>query len=129
MSSENMIYLYSDNEMGDLGGKVGEKRPHYAIGISELKGSNNYKIKKLCGDNNNSSSNLVGVSQSGSSVLEQGCCVDDESSPSFSPSLCPPPVCRQFWKAGNYEMEQSAKAPIQSIVIKYFLSLSRAHTQ
>ncbi|KAM7512477.1 hypothetical protein LguiB_011352 [Lonicera macranthoides] len=111
MSSENLIDLCSDNEMGDSGGKAGEKRPHYALGTSELEGNNYNKIKKLRG--NSSSSNVVGISQSGSSILEQGCCVDDESSPSFLPSLCPPPVCRQFWKAGNYEMEHSAKAPIQ----------------
>lgn len=119
MSSENLIDLCSDNEMGDSGGKAGEKRPHYALGTLELEGNNYNEIKKLRG--NSSSSNVVGISQSGSSVLEQGCCVDDESSPSFLPSLCPPPVCRQFWKAGNYEMEHSAKAPIQSIAIKYAL--------
>ncbi|KAA8530215.1 hypothetical protein F0562_004924 [Nyssa sinensis] len=61
----------------------------------------------------NISSNAFSTSRSNSSVLDQGGSPVEESSPS-QPSLCPAPICRQFWKAGNYDTGQGSKAPLQN---------------
>jgi hypothetical protein len=103
MSFENLIDICSGNETEDSGMKLGDKRPHYVLGKLENEGED---IKRIC----NSDSIAAGMSQSGSSAIEQECMADDES----SRALCPPPICRQFWKAGNYELEPLSKAPMQN---------------
>lgn len=50
----------------------------------------------------NRSSNALSTGQSSTSILEQAQSPIEDTSFSGS-QLCPAPLCRQFWKAGNYE--------------------------
>lgn len=54
------------------------------------------------------------VPKSESSISDQGFSQVDQLISSSPPTICPPPICRQFWKAGSYHIEQSAKAPIKN---------------
>lgn len=58
----------------------------------------------------NRSSNPVSTGKSGSSILESSA---DATSLSGSP-VCPAPICRQFWKAGNYDDVFSSISRVQS---------------
>ncbi|XP_071722803.1 protein MICRORCHIDIA 6-like [Rutidosis leptorrhynchoides] len=59
-------------------------------------------------------SNAVSSCQSGTSVLEQGQSPADDAVVSSSLPTCPPPICRQFWKAGNYNDDLASKASHQN---------------
>ncbi|PRQ57647.1 putative histidine kinase-like ATPase domain-containing protein [Rosa chinensis] len=68
----------------------------------------------------NRSSNALSTGHSSSSILDQGQSpVDNTSIPSASPK-CPAPLCRQFWKAGNYNDGIRSKATFQSILLYIF---------
>lgn len=58
----------------------------------------------------NRSSNPVSTGKSGSSILESSA---DATSLSGSP-VCPAPICRQFWKAGNYDDVFSSISRVQN---------------
>uniref|UniRef100_A0A5B6Z0S5 Morc S5 domain-containing protein n=1 Tax=Davidia involucrata TaxID=16924 RepID=A0A5B6Z0S5_DAVIN len=113
MSSADFIDLCSDDEIGDSCGKDGKK------GLGSVSGTGNTKSKKTHPKSKmhsarkksleNKSAISFSISRSDSSVLDQGDSPVDESSP-----LCPAPICRQFWKAGNYDIEQRSKAPLQN---------------
>ncbi|KAJ8440306.1 hypothetical protein Cgig2_012742 [Carnegiea gigantea] len=60
------------------------------------------------GDNRRS--NPVSTGKSGSSILESSA---DATSLSGSP-VCPAPICRQFWKAGNYDDVFSSISRVQN---------------
>ncbi|XP_011040469.1 PREDICTED: MORC family CW-type zinc finger protein 3-like isoform X3 [Populus euphratica] len=47
--------------------------------------------------------NALSIGQSNSIVLEHGQPPVDDSGISFASTICPAPLCRQFWKAGNYD--------------------------
>ncbi|KAJ6761429.1 ZINC FINGER CW-TYPE COILED-COIL DOMAIN PROTEIN 3 [Salix koriyanagi] len=52
--------------------------------------------------------------QSNSIVLERGKSPLDDSSISFASTICPAPLCRQFWKAGNYDDGLNSKTTLQN---------------
>lgn len=63
------------------------------------------------------SSNALSTGHSNSSILDQGQSpVDDTGLCSTSP-ICQAPICRQFWKAGNYDDDLGSKVTLQSIVL------------
>ncbi|KAJ6672331.1 ZINC FINGER CW-TYPE COILED-COIL DOMAIN PROTEIN 3 [Salix viminalis] len=52
--------------------------------------------------------------QSNSIVLERGKSPLDDSGISFASTICPAPLCRQFWKAGNYDDGLNSKTTLQN---------------
>lgn len=61
----------------------------------------------------NRSSNALSTSQSSTSVLEQVQSPVDDTGVSSS-SICPAPLCRQFWKAGDYSDGLSTSVSFQN---------------
>ncbi|KAK2388824.1 protein MICRORCHIDIA [Trifolium repens] len=53
------------------------------------------------------------VSYSNSSVLEQGPSPVDDTGISYASSICPAPLSRQFWKAGNYDDGVGSQITVQ----------------
>lgn len=48
------------------------------------------------------------------SVLDQERSPIDDSSFCSTSSICPAPICRQFWRAGNYDDRLNSKPTCQS---------------
>ncbi|GAB2269824.1 hypothetical protein Dimus_004742 [Dionaea muscipula] len=71
-----------------------------------------FQSREECEENR--SSNAFSTGQSGISMLDQAQSPIDDTSLSSASSLCPAPVCRQFWKAGNYDDALASKTWIQS---------------
>ncbi|KAK6928368.1 Morc, S5 domain 2-like, partial [Dillenia turbinata] len=73
-----------------------------------------HKVKKLQnpsrhGSKQTMNSNAVSTSQSNSNLLDREGSPVDESSHSSATALPAPPICRKFWKAGNYDMGDALK--------------------
>ena len=62
----------------------------------------------------NLSSNGPSTGHSNSSVLEQGPSPVDDTGISYASSIGVAPLCRQFWKAGNYDDGLGSKVTVQS---------------
>lgn len=62
----------------------------------------------------NISSNAPSTGHSISSVLEQGLSPVDDTGLSYLSPISAAPVCRQFWKAGNYDDGPGSKVTILS---------------
>ncbi|KAJ6977592.1 protein MICRORCHIDIA 6-like isoform X4 [Populus alba x Populus x berolinensis] len=58
--------------------------------------------------------NALSTGQSNSIVLEQGQPPVDDSGISFASTICPAPLCRQFWKAGNYDDGLNSETTLQN---------------
>ncbi|GAB2221222.1 hypothetical protein Drorol1_Dr00012393 [Drosera rotundifolia] len=71
-----------------------------------------FQSREECRENRSSSAFSTG--QSGISMLDQAQSPIDDTSLSSASPLCPAPICRQFWKAGNYEDALAPKTRIQS---------------
>ncbi|KAI8019781.1 Protein MICRORCHIDIA 6 [Camellia lanceoleosa] len=122
MNSADFVELSNDDKIGESSEADSEKGLDSVLGTTELKG--NTKIKKVYRKSKthsarqkseeSRSSVVLSVSQNDSSVLDQGCSTVDESSPSSVPSFCPAPICRQFWKAGNYDTGQGYKTQLKN---------------
>lgn len=63
----------------------------------------------------NGSSNNNRIAESSSRTSDQDSSVVDGSSPTSTSTLCSAPVCRQFWKAGDYDAEQASKIVFPSM--------------
>lgn len=48
--------------------------------------------------------------QSSTSVVDQVRSPPEDAGVTSSSTICPAPICRQFWKAGNYTDELSSKS-------------------
>ncbi|KAK4270770.1 hypothetical protein QN277_019542 [Acacia crassicarpa] len=64
--------------------------------------------------NMNSSGPTQGTGHGGSSVLEQGLSPVDNLYPSYTSPIAAEPLCRQFWKSGNYDDGLGSKVPVQN---------------
>ncbi|KAG8644062.1 protein MICRORCHIDIA 6 isoform X2 [Manihot esculenta] len=62
----------------------------------------------------NRCSTALSNGQSASSVLEQGQSPVDDTGISSASTICPAPLCRQFWKAGNYDDGLGSKVTFQN---------------
>ncbi|XP_024438425.2 protein MICRORCHIDIA 6 isoform X6 [Populus trichocarpa] len=58
--------------------------------------------------------NALSTGQSNSIVLEHGQPPVDDSGISFASTICPAPLCRQFWKAGNYDDGLNSETTLQN---------------
>lgn len=65
----------------------------------------------------NRCSNVLSAGHSCSSILDQVLSPADDSGLTSPSPLCPAPVCRQFWKAGNYDDGVASKATVQSTML------------
>ena len=65
----------------------------------------------------NRSSNALSTGHSNSSILDQGQSPVDDTGLSSTSPICQAPICRQFWKAGNYDDSLGSKVTLQSIVL------------
>ncbi|GFY83125.1 histidine kinase-, DNA gyrase B-, and HSP90-like ATPase family protein [Actinidia rufa] len=117
--------MSGDDHIGKSSGTDSKKGMDCVLGASEQKGKTKTKIKIVCrkskthsiGEESqeNRSSVAFSISQNDSSVLDQRCSPVDEASPSSVTSFGPAPICRQFWKAGNYDMGEGSKSQLRTI--------------
>lgn len=63
------------------------------------------------------SPNVLSAGQSSSTILDQVPSPADDSGLTSPSPLCPAPVRRQFWKAGNYDDGVASKVTVQSTVL------------
>lgn len=122
MISTNSIQLSSDSEIEDANEMNVEKRPHPCLETDVANGFNSRK--KACGKFRRHpakyeleygiSPNIFRSTKNNLCYTNQGNAQVAESSPCQLPSPWAAPICRQFWKAGNYGSEQSAKTTIKS---------------
>ncbi|XP_058180330.1 protein MICRORCHIDIA 6-like isoform X3 [Rhododendron vialii] len=121
MSSANVVELSADDMIGKSRGKKSKRRLDSALGTIEHEWNTQTKSKKVRRKSKmrqEPEENIVSVAsstiQNDSSALDQGPSPVDESSPSI-PAFGPAPICRQFWKAGNYDMGEGSKTQHQTI--------------
>ncbi|XP_048136442.1 protein MICRORCHIDIA 6-like isoform X2 [Rhodamnia argentea] len=60
------------------------------------------------------SSNALSTGHSGTSILDQAQSILDDTGFSSMSTICPAPLCRQFWKSGSYDNGDSTKISIQN---------------
>lgn len=123
MSSIDIVDLCSDDEDGqvdeisiklepDCVGGTTQRKYYYKDDPAEHWQSKSQPRKQ--DSEEKKSSIALSTGQSSNSVLEQGQSPVDDTGISSSSSICPAPLCRQFWKAGNYEDGLGSKATLQN---------------
>jgi hypothetical protein len=123
MSFIDVVDLSSDDECGHLnvkavklepgvvGGRIQQKENKVQLAVKRQKYETQCRRQE---SEENRSANALSTGKSSSSILDQGqSSVDDTSLPSTSPT-CSAPLCRQFWKAGNYDDGIGSKVSLQS---------------
>ncbi|XP_059443447.1 protein MICRORCHIDIA 6-like isoform X3 [Corylus avellana] len=122
MSFIDIVDLSSDDECGHLNVKAVKLEPGIVGGRIQQKENKvqlvkRHKSQTQCGrqeSEENRGSNALSTGKSSSRIWDQGQSpVDDTSLPSTSPT-CPAPLCRQFWKAGNYDDGLGSKVSLQN---------------
>jgi hypothetical protein len=122
MSFIDVVDLSSDDECGHLNVKAVKLEPGVVGGRIQQKENKVQLVKRQKYETQcrrqeseeNRSANALSTGKSSSSILDQGqSSVDDTSLPSTSPT-CSAPLCRQFWKAGNYDDGIGSKVSLQS---------------
>ncbi|XP_044487407.1 protein MICRORCHIDIA 6-like isoform X3 [Mangifera indica] len=118
MSCRHIVDLSSDDEAGPVDLKAIKLEPD-SVGSTFLQkyyhnqtsghGESKTQLRRQESEENKSSNG-----QSINSVLEQGQSPIDDTGISSTSSICPPPLCRQFWKAGNYEDGLGSKVKFQN---------------
>lgn len=129
MISTNSIQLSSDSEIEDANGMNVEKRPHPCLETVVINGVNSRK--KACQKfgrhparyelEHGISPNIFTPTENNLCYTNQGSTQVAKSSPCQLPSSWAAPICRQFWKAGNYGNEQSAKISIKSTFTNFHI--------
>ncbi|GMY14879.1 protein MICRORCHIDIA 6 isoform X1 [Fagus crenata] len=122
MSFIDIVDLSSDDECGDLNVKAVKLEPGIVGGRVQQKENKARLVKhqkfetqfRRQGSEENRSSNALSTGQSSSSILDQGQSPLDDTSLSSTSPICPAPVCRQFWKAGNYDDGLGSKISLQN---------------
>lgn len=122
MKSTDIVDLSSDDEEG-LNLKAVKLEPEVDGGVvlpKEHTKKNTVKHEDLNtefvsqGFDENRSPNVWSAGQSSSSILDQVPSPADDSGLTSPSPLCPAPVCRQFWKAGNYNDGVASTVTVQS---------------
>jgi hypothetical protein len=125
MSFIDIVDLSSDDECGHLDAKAVKLELGIAGGTIQQKENEAQlvkcqKSKTQCRGQESEesrSSNSLNNGKSSSRILDRGQSpLDDTRLPSTSP-MCPAPLCRQFWKAGNYDDGLGSKVSLQSILL------------
>ncbi|KAJ0048517.1 hypothetical protein Pint_15480 [Pistacia integerrima] len=122
MSCRDIVDLISDDEAGPVDVKAVKLEPD-SVGSTFLQKYNHNQTSehrksktqpRRQESEENKSSNALSAGQSSNSVLEQGQSPVDDTGISSTSSICPAPLCRQFWKAGNYEDGLGSKVTFQN---------------
>ncbi|KAG7023121.1 Protein MICRORCHIDIA 6, partial [Cucurbita argyrosperma subsp. argyrosperma] len=122
MISADIVDLSSDDEEGsnlkavklepDVVGAVMLPKEHTKKNVIKHEKPNTEFVSQRFDENR--SPNVLSAGQSSSSILDQVPSPADDSGLTSPSPLCPAPVCRQFWKAGNYDDAVAAKVTVQS---------------
>ncbi|XP_021832733.1 protein MICRORCHIDIA 6 isoform X2 [Prunus avium] len=123
MTLTDIVDLSSDDELGEVDvkpvklepGLVGRKLQQNEKNKAQL--VKHQKSKTPCAireSEENRSSNALSTGHSSSSILDQGQSPVDDTGISYTSPLSPAPLCRQFWKAGNYNDGIGSKVTIQN---------------
>lgn len=132
MTLVDLVDLSSDDELGELDvravkleAKIGSTTQQKAKSKIQLAKHQISKIASTRRDHlENRSLNASSTGHSNSSILVQGQSPEDTGL-SSTVSLSPAPLCRQFWKAGNYNDGLPSKVTHQSIslsTLEFFLN-------
>ncbi|GFZ17445.1 histidine kinase-, DNA gyrase B-, and HSP90-like ATPase family protein [Actinidia rufa] len=123
MSSTNIVDLCSDGEFGEVDVKAVKLELVLARVTMQQKEYQKANLPRHQKSNTNSkrqeseenrSLNCSSTRQNNPSILDQQLSpIDDTSLLSASP-ICSAPVCRQFWKAGNYDEGLASKSTLQN---------------
>ena len=128
MTLVDVVDLSSDDELGELDVQV-KLEPNLVGSLMQEKENNivqlaKHQISKTTstrqGHEQNGSLKASSVGHSNSSTLDQGQSPTDDTSLSSTSSISPAPVCRQFWRAGNYDDAHGSKDKYQSISLSTF---------
>ncbi|KAF8390454.1 hypothetical protein HHK36_024980 [Tetracentron sinense] len=123
MSFTDIVDLCSDDEIGEADVTHVKQKPDSVSATIRGKEYCNaeqlpqHKSQTLCTRQEfeeNRDSNALNDGQSCSSILDQGDSPVEESSLSSASPGCPAPICRQFWKAGNYNFGLGSKVALQN---------------
>lgn len=98
-------------EKGYVGEGVQEENRHKAQQAEVRKSGTQSKRQE---SEETRSLNALSTGQSNSIVLEHGQPPVDDSGISFASTICPAPLCRQFWKAGNYDDGLNSETTLQN---------------
>ncbi|KAL6583783.1 Protein MICRORCHIDIA 6 [Orobanche minor] len=119
MSATNIISNRSLGEFGvravklaqDLIGNFLQQNEYAAFGLTSHEEPN--ALVTLHETQKSGRSTITETPNSGASVSELEQSPIDETSFCSTSSLCPPPICRHFWKAGNYDDSFNSKPTCQ----------------
>lgn len=131
MVPTEIIDLSSDDECGDVCLKTVKLESDFVVDAKQQNETNKGQLakhqkshirstKQDSEDNRSSSGPALSTGHSSSSVLEQGLSPVDDSGLSSTSPIGAAPLCRQFWKAGNYDEGLCSKIPVQSNLISLF---------
>ena len=131
MGTTEVVDLSIDNEGGqsspralavelesDFAGNAKQQIKNSKGRLAKPQSSQNYFIRH--DSEENLSSNGPSTGHGSSSVLDQGLSTVDDAEFSSSSSIHAAPICRQFWKAGNYDDELRSKVKVQSNLTSIF---------
>ncbi|GLT77527.1 hypothetical protein SLA2020_491000 [Shorea laevis] len=125
MNCADIVNLCSDDELGEVDVKPVKVEPRFVGGSVKQKQHQKAQAADLHDSNiqprtqeseENRSSNALSTGHSSNSVLEQGLSpvgMDDTVVSSVA-TLSPAPICRQFWRAGDYDGGLSSKVTLQN---------------
>ncbi|KAA8540800.1 hypothetical protein F0562_024281 [Nyssa sinensis] len=122
MSSTNIVDSCTDDELGVVNAKAVKLEPNVVGGsmlqkyhITDLAQHQKFESHSRIQDSEeNRSSNALSTGQSGTSALDQEQSPIDNTSLSSTSPICSAPLCRQFWKAGNYDDRLASKSTFQN---------------
>lgn len=131
MSFPDLVDLCSDDEIGESDLKPVKQEQDSVL--STIQGKEISKAKQIQQrksiihstrqeSEESGCSSTLNAGQSSSCVLDQGGSPTDGSSFSSASPGRSVPLCRQFWKAGDYEIRQASKAALQSMQLLPFIT-------
>ncbi|XP_050384957.1 protein MICRORCHIDIA 6-like isoform X9 [Argentina anserina] len=120
MTLIDVVDLSSDDELGELDvkpvklelGVIG--RNNDKCKAQPVKNKLSQKKPAIQDSEENRSSIALSAGHSSSSILDQGQSPVDDTGISSALPVCPAPLCRQFWKAGNYDDGIGSKTTFQN---------------
>ncbi|CAL0305103.1 unnamed protein product [Lupinus luteus] len=123
MGTAEVVYLSSDDESEEVSLKPVKLEPDFVIDAKQQNKNNRSSLARSQRSRShpirhdseeNTSSNAPSTGHSNSSVLDQGLSPVDDTDISYASSISAAPVCRQFWKAGNYDDGLGSKVTVQN---------------
>ncbi|CAJ1975114.1 unnamed protein product [Sphenostylis stenocarpa] len=136
MGPTEIVDLSSDEESEKVCLKAVKLEGDFVINVKQYNGTDKGQLAKYKRSRSNTtgqdseeniSSNAPSTGHSNSSVLDQGPLSVDDTGISYVSPIGAAPLCRQFWKAGNYDDGIGSKVTVQRLLSFIdFLSLSYA---